>query len=83
MVFHIQPHQGRWLVFRDGVPVFAGDYGQVEDWLDRAENCAGYPTVPETPSSAPGTNATAINEGRSENGNSSFAARDEEKAKRA
>jgi hypothetical protein len=29
-----------WLVFRDGVLVFSGDYGQVEDWLDQAENSA-------------------------------------------
>ena len=41
MEFHIQPHDGLWLVWRNGTPVFSGDYRRVEDWLDRAENRAG------------------------------------------
>ena len=40
MAFTIEPHEGRWVVLHDGVPVFSGDYGQVEDWLDQAENSA-------------------------------------------
>ena len=40
MAFTIEPHEGRWVVLQDGVPVFLGDYRQVEDWLDQAENSA-------------------------------------------
>jgi hypothetical protein len=40
MEFSIQPYQDQWLVFRDGVAVFSGDYRQVEHWLDHAENSA-------------------------------------------
>jgi hypothetical protein len=61
MAFTIQPdHQGRWHVFRDGVLVFFGDYCQVEDWLDLAENCAGSVTVSWTAPITPSTNSSAI-----------------------
>ena len=39
MVFRIEAREGRWLVFRNGVPVLStADYRQVEDILDCAEN---------------------------------------------
>ena len=39
MEFRIQAREGRWLVFRNGVPVLStADYRQVEDMLDCAEN---------------------------------------------
>jgi len=34
----IQLEKGRWVVFRDGLPVFSGNFQKVEDWLDQAEN---------------------------------------------
>ena len=55
MAFTIEPHEGRWVVLQDGVPVFSGDYGQAEDWLDQAENSASgeqhtdEPTKPSGP----------------------------------
>jgi hypothetical protein len=42
----------------------------------------GYSTLPATPSYAPGTNSTAMNEGLPENGDSSFVARCGENPKR-
>ena len=39
MEFRIEAREGRWLVFRNGVPVLStADYRQVEDMLDCAEN---------------------------------------------
>ena len=52
MAFTIRPDQGRWVVLHDGVPVFRGDYRQVEDWLDRAENRGAGEQQPEAPKPA-------------------------------
>ena len=39
MAFRVEACEGRWLVFRNGVPVLStADYRQVEDMLDCAEN---------------------------------------------
>jgi hypothetical protein len=40
MMLNIEPHKARWLLVKDGVPVFSGSYRQVEDWLDLTENCS-------------------------------------------
>jgi hypothetical protein len=42
MVFRIELHKGRWLVFWDGVRVFSAGYRQVGDWLDCIENTGRY-----------------------------------------
>src|SRR5438105_1603922 len=47
-----------------------------------SKNGGGYSTLPATPSSAPATNSTAMNEGLPENGDSSFAASGAENPKR-
>ena len=52
MAFTIEPHEGRWVVLQDGMPVFSGDYGQVEDWLDKAENNASGEQQAEDPTKA-------------------------------
>jgi hypothetical protein len=39
MALTIQWQDGQWQVYSDGELVFSGTYRQVEDWLDRAENC--------------------------------------------
>jgi hypothetical protein len=54
MAFTIEPHEGRWLVLQDGVPVFSGDYRQVEDWLDQAENSASGEQHADKPTQASG-----------------------------
>ena len=75
MVFSIQPHQGRWLVFQDGVRVFSAGYRQVEDWLDWAENSGRYSTLPAMP-------ASAMKKGLPQKGDPRFAAKCEEKPNR-
>jgi hypothetical protein len=50
----IEPHEGRWLVLQDGVPVFAGDYRPVEDWLDQAENSVPAAQRADERAAAPG-----------------------------
>jgi hypothetical protein len=54
MAFTIEPHEGRWVVLQDGVPVFLGDYRQVEDWLDQAENSASGEQQADEPTKASG-----------------------------
>ena len=46
MVFSIQPHEGRWRVCQDDMPIFSAGYRQVEDWLDWAENSGGLQSRP-------------------------------------
>jgi len=38
MLPYVEPNEGLWLVYEDGVQVFSGEYHQVESWLDLAEN---------------------------------------------
>jgi len=54
MALTIEPHEGRWVVLQDGVPVFSGDYRQVEDWLDQAENSASGEQQADEPAEASG-----------------------------
>jgi hypothetical protein len=53
MSVRIEPREGLWLVSEAGVPLFAGAYGQVEDWLDLAENTGRLSSVPQPVSEMP------------------------------
>ena len=38
MIRSIEPHEGLWVVYEGGMQVLAGDFRQIEDWLDLNEN---------------------------------------------